>query len=74
VLVYLASLVLFCFAAYQFTRNLTSDKLLIRVDDGRYSRAALRVGRKYKLFAWSVLMLVMFYSMAVSFYSVVVEL
>lgn len=47
---------------------LTTDELEERFTTG-YSRRAIRVGRAYKVFAWGLLVAVLFYSAVVSFIS-----
>mgnify|MGYP006275816327 CR=1 FL=1 len=60
-----SSVLLFCFSARQFAAVVISKSDYVRLQE--FSARALRIEKKYKIFAWSVLTGFLFYSMLHSF-------
>jgi hypothetical protein len=66
VLLFLTSFFLFAISSRGLILALTENVVLLSFESG-YSKRALKVGKGYKVFAWSVLTLFLFYTAVQSF-------
>ncbi len=70
----LISVILFSFCCYMFGRTVFKQQISLGYSYQGYSRSASRIGWKYQVFAWAILMIYLLYTMSLSFWTVFTQL